>query len=142
MNPETLHAYFDGELPPEERARVEAALRADPSLAEELRAIGAVDRALETLSAVEAPADFEARLRARRLREERRGRLLRRAAPMAAAAAVLAALLLARGGGDAEPHGEPLSEPLLYMWETDTATYGSLGLDALEAEVLRELESS
>jgi anti-sigma factor RsiW len=141
MNPETLHAYFDDELPPDERARVEAALRADASLAEELRLLGEVDRALETLAAVEASPGFEARIRARRAREEGRRRLLRLLAPFAAAAAIVAALFLARGGG-AAPAPDPFAEPLLYMWETDTSTYGSLGLDALEAEVLRELERS
>ncbi len=33
----TLHAWFDGELPPEQAAAVEASLRADPELAAQLR---------------------------------------------------------------------------------------------------------
>ena len=52
ITPEMLAAYADGELEPQERARVEAAIAANPALADEV----AAHRALrETLSAHFAP---------------------------------------------------------------------------------------
>ncbi len=63
IDPETLSAYFDGELPPEDAARVEAALRADPAVArevEDLARVGAAVRACLGAEAREVPeARFE-----------------------------------------------------------------------------------
>ncbi|RMG99974.1 MAG: hypothetical protein D6705_01655 [Deltaproteobacteria bacterium] len=54
FEPETLSAYHDGELPPEDAARVEAALRADPKLARETEAIDELGTALRAVLEADA----------------------------------------------------------------------------------------
>jgi len=139
VNLEELNAYLDGELPPEARERVEAALRDDPALAEQLRALREVDRALELMPAAEASPAFAARLEAARLRA-RGGRFRRLVLPIAAAAAAVAAAVALFGGR--RPPEEPFAQTTVYVWETDTSTYGSLSLTALEDEVLAQIEGS
>jgi anti-sigma factor RsiW len=139
MNRDQLHAHFDGELPPADRAEVERALQKDPALAADLRAIAAVDRALEALPGLEAPPDLETRVR-RALRARTRGRLLALALPLAAAAAALALFLLPRRPEPAAPAELFTAEDYRdYAWEADAATYGSLALRDLKAEILSEL---
>jgi anti-sigma factor RsiW len=67
VDDETLSAYLDGELSPAERARVEAALAADPALRQRLAALEAATLSFaESIRAVDrapAPAHVEALLR-------------------------------------------------------------------------------
>lgn len=56
---------LDGELSPEERARVEAALSEDAELLRELDSLKRVDDLYRALPAVSAPANFEADIRER-----------------------------------------------------------------------------
>ena len=139
MNDETLHAYFDGELSPEEAARLESELAADPSLAERLRELRGLDAALGALEGHEAGPAFADSVLAR-TRSPRRGMLLRRLAPLAAAAAIVVAVVLGR-----EPQGtenDIRADELDYAWEADAETFGSLRLRDLEDEILKELETS
>jgi len=139
MNRDTLHALFDGELPPDEAARARDALRADPDAEAELRALEAAHEALDALPAAAAPPGLAARVLAR---ARRRARLVRLAAPTAAAAAALLLTLLLRPGAPGGAAGEGAREAPEYFWEGDVDTYGSLALRDLAAEVLEELEAS
>jgi len=137
MSYEMLHDYFDGRLAPDEAARFERALDADPQLRERLRELRELDAALETLPGYRAPADFTARV-LEAARRRRTPLVLRIALPLAAAAALLLAVFLA------EPKTE---EPLDYgapdyVWEADVETYGSLALTDMEDLILAELEAS
>lgn len=60
---ERLAAYLAGELDPDERRALEAALARDPALRARLAAIRATDEALGALPPVDVPADFSRRLR-------------------------------------------------------------------------------
>ena len=138
MKPETLSAYLDGELSPEEAARVEQALRADPALEAELTTLRAVDRALDVLPGCEAPDDLEQRVRAA-LATRRRGRLIMLVSAAAAAAAILVAVLLTQGGAE-QTRGLPeVPVATEYEWEFDEDLYQCMGLDAIEEAVLEEL---
>jgi anti-sigma factor RsiW len=136
-----LHAYFDGQLPPEERARFERALASDPALREGLRELRELDAALGALPGHAAPPGFSARVTRVARARRRRGAILRLAIPLAAAAAALLAVVL-----DAVVPDRPAAEPALvedaYIWEADIETYGSLALTDLEDQILEELEAS
>ncbi len=107
-----LSAWLDGELPPEQAARVARAVAADPAwstAADELRAL---DSLLVAHAAPEPAADLPARIRAAARNETRAKRpapvlrLVRWLAPAAAAAAVLiaaVAILSPDGGKDPRP---------------------------------------
>ncbi len=141
MKPETLSAYLDGELSPEEAARVEQALRADPALETELTTLRAVDRALDVLPGCEAPDDLEQRVRAE-LVTRSRGRLIMLVSAVAAAAAILVAVLLGQGGAehtDGLSNRQIIESPGEYEWEFDEDLYQCMGLDSIEEAVLEEL---
>jgi anti-sigma factor RsiW len=142
VNAETLHAYLDGELSPAEAALVERALEADPHLAAELRAMRAADEALSLLPGCEAPADLADRVLAAARRPRRLRRWLVQVPFVAAAAAVLVAALLSEHRPP--PVDDPFSvdEHLPYVWEADSATFGSLALEDLEDRILEELEAT
>lgn len=129
-----LHDCLDGRLPPEERARFDRELAADPDLRERLRELREVDAVLGALPGHSAPADFTARV-VRAARRRRTG-ILRLAMPLAAAAAVVLAVLLAR-----TPE-KPVPAEDGYIWESDVETYGSLALTDLEDQILEELEGT
>ncbi len=130
-----LHEYLDGQLPPEERARFERELAADPLLRDRLRQLREVDALVAALRGHAAPADFTARA-VRAVRRRRLGGILRLAVPLAAAAAVLLAALL-------RPEAEPAAPAEDgYIWESDEETYGSLALTDLEDLILEELEGA
>jgi len=57
-----LSAYLDGELSPDEHARVEQALSADAALRAELESLRQVSRLLNRHGAVDAPFGFQARV--------------------------------------------------------------------------------
>jgi anti-sigma factor RsiW len=142
MNAETLHAYLDGELSPAEAAEVERALADDPRLRAELRAMRAADDALAQLPGCEGPADLAERVLAAARRPRRLRRWFVQVPFVAAAAAVLVAALLS------EPRAPPADDPfsvdehLPYVWEADSATFGSLALEDLEDRILAELEAT
>jgi len=136
MSDERLHAYFDGQLPPEEKARFERELAADPRLAEGLRGLRELDAALGMLPGHAAPADFTARV-VRAARRRRAGAVLRLFVPLAAAAAVAVAVFLPLPAS----HPPPAQEAA-YIWESDIETYGSLALTDLEDEILEEIEGT
>ncbi len=143
IDTESLHAYFDRELSPEEAAAVERAVRADPALAEELRRLGDVDAALGTLPGCIPAAEWTQRVASSA--RTRGGRLLRLLLPLAAAAGLLLALL--PGGGAGKGELQPafdLADHLEYVWEADADTYGSLALNdsEFEALILAELRST
>lgn len=139
MGDPTLHDYFDGRLAPEETARFERALEADPELRERLHGLREMDAALGMLPGLAAPADFTARVARAALR--RRGSILRFVLPLAAAAAVVLLALSLRPGrsGPMPPPQEAAPE---YVWESDVETYGSLALTDLEDQIVKELEGS
>ena len=133
MKPETLSAYLDGELSPEETARVEQALRADPALEAELTTLRALDAALDVLPGCAAPDDLEQRVRAA-LTTRRRGRLVMLVSAVAAAAAILVAVLLGQGTEE-QAGGLPeiqFATPVEYEWEFDEDLYQCMGLDSIE----------
>ncbi len=139
MNREQLNALFDGELPPDEAARLREQIEADPAARRELLALAALGEALETLPGAHAPADFAARVLGR---ARRPAPLFRLVLPLAAAAAaILLALFLPFGAprGFVPPSHEEAQE---YFWEADVDTYGSLALRDLKQEVLAELDAS
>jgi anti-sigma factor RsiW len=136
MSDERLHAYFDGQLPPEERARFERDLAADPRLSEALRELRELDAALGSVPGHAAPPDFTARV-VRSVRRGRAGAVLRLFVPLAAAAAVAAAVFLP--WPESPP---PAQEAAAYIWESDVETYGSLALTDLEDEILKEIEGT
>jgi len=167
MNADTLQAYFDGELGPEERREVERMLEADPSLAERFAALEGTDRLLEMLPAHDGdaagfaarltrelrleralellpahpdPAAFGERVLRAARRERRRGLLVRFAAPLAAAAAVLAAVVLL--APSTAPPARSSNAPADYAWETDLETFGSLAVTDQEADILEELQAT
>jgi hypothetical protein len=96
-----LSAYLDGQLGPDERHAVEAALLADPRLAEELRGLAVLRDLLAGLPR-ESPADLTSRVMRRVRRRALLGRAggliawgpVRAAGLVAVAAGVLAALVL------------------------------------------------
>jgi anti-sigma factor RsiW len=130
-----LHDYLDGNLPPDEKARFEAALASDPDLRGRLRELHELDDALGTLPGHAAPRDFTARV-VRAARRRRWGAILRLAVPLAAAAGVALAVLSTR-----RPVAPAPAEDV-YIWETDEETYGSLALTDLEDLILKELEGT
>ena len=138
---ELLHAYLDGELDAAETAAFQTEVARDPALRSELEALRAIDNALETLPGHMAPADFTDRVVA--AAGKPRGLLVRLALPLAAAAALALAVFVPRGP-DAVGTADPFTteEHLDYVWETDAETFGSLSLDELEGQILRELESA
>jgi len=165
MNPELLHAYFDGALDADQTAEVERALAAEPSLRAQLDTIGDVDGALTMLGEVEVDDAFTDRVMrgihvdgaldllpgheatpgfAERVvrATRRRGLLLRLGVPIAAAAAaVLIAVVALRDEPD--PSGGPDDVPVAeYRWEVDTEVFDSLDLHDLEDEILNELEAT
>lgn len=141
MNLEELYAYLDGELAPEEEARVRRALQDDPSAAALLERLQAADRALDELPGLEASPGFTARVLAA-ARHRARGRLVRLLAPVAAAAALLLAVLGTGGGETAPEEIFSTQEHLEYVWETDAETFGSLAFTELDDAILAELEAS
>lgn len=136
MSDERIHAYFDGQLPPEEKARFERELAADPRLSEGLRELRRLDEALGMLPGHAAPFDFTARV-VRAARRRRAGTVLRILVPLAAAAAVAAAVFLPLRSTPPPPPQETA-----YIWESDVETYGSLALTDLEDEILEEIEGT
>jgi len=138
MKRELLYAYLDGELPAEEAAELKARLAADPALAAELATLRGVDTALDMLPGHEAPEDFTERVLAATRR--RHGLLLRLALPLATAAAVALAVFLPRSEPKAAS-SDPFSteEYIDYVWEADAETYGSLSLNELEGQILKDL---
>jgi anti-sigma factor RsiW len=143
MNNEQLYAYLDGELGPEETARVESALASEPALAAELDLLRGVDRALGTLPGHEAPDDLADRV-LEEARRRGRGRLVRLALPLAAAAALALALFLPgqHGNGNGLIEEFTPEEHINYVWESDAETFGSLGLSDLEDQILEGLDSA
>jgi hypothetical protein len=100
---EDLAAYLDGELGEAARARVDARLAGDAALRAELNALREIDALYRALPLVNAPEDFDARLRDRlddertaaepiRLSTRRRHERQRRVWPMLAAAALVATM--------------------------------------------------
>ena len=142
MNPELLHALHDGELDAEQEAEVRRALECDPDLRAAFEAIGRTDRALELLSPVEVGPGFTDRvIRTRHARG--RGRVVRWLVPLTAAAALILAVRLSGPdvpGQETAREAWSLEPAVGYAWETDRETFGNLSLDALEAEILAELE--
>ena len=130
-----LHDYFDGRLAPEEKARFERELLADPELRDRLRELRDLDAALGTVPGHAAPADFTARVV--RAAGRRRAGILRLALPLAAAAAaVLLVVIFSRTPAAPAPAED------VYTWETDQETYGSLALTDLEDQILEELKGT
>lgn len=143
MNKELLYAYLDGELNPEEAARLEARLAADAALSEELAALRQVDATLDALPGHEVSDDFTERVAA--AARPRRGILLRLGLPLAAAAALALAVFLPRTDRPSPPAEPPTfttEEHLDYVWEADGETFGSLSLNELEGQILVELDSA
>ena len=143
MNTELLYAYLDGELNPEEAARLEARLAADPALAAELAALRQIDAALDALPGHEVTDDFTERVVA--VARPRRGILLRLGLPLAAAAALALAVFLPPADEPAPLADAPTfttEEHLDYVWEADGETFGSLSLNELEGQILKELGSA
>jgi anti-sigma factor RsiW len=142
MNEEMLHAYLDGELTPDETARLEQAFASDAALAAEYEQLCAVHESLDLLESIETRIEGAEILR--RGRRRRTGRILRIVAPLAAAAAALALLVVPRPGS--EPTSEAVFSPeeqVQYLyWESDAETYGSGDLSALEDEIVEALEPS
>ena len=137
MSDERIHAYFDGWLPSEEKARFERELASDPALRERLARLRELDAALGTLPGHAAPDDFTARV----VRASRRGRagvILRIVVPLAAAEGIAMAVFLLW------PTERPKEqqEAAAYIWESDVETYGSLALTDLEDEILKEIEGT
>jgi len=98
---EELSAFLDGRLDARRAAQIEDHLRSDPHWREALNGLGAVDRALETLSPPPAPpADLADRVIAGVRRRQRRGPwqwVIRIGGSLAAAAAVaVVAIVIAR----------------------------------------------
>lgn len=135
MEPMDLHDYLDGRMTPEEKARFERELAADPELSDRLRELRELDKALGTLPGHAAPPDFTDRVV--RAARRPRGGILRLAIRLGAvaAAAVLALVLMRKPEAPA-----PLVDA--YTWETDVETYGSLALTDLEDQILEELEGT
>ena len=140
MSPERLYAYLDGELTPDEAARVESAAASDSELAARLRELKLLDHALETLPGLQAGPDFTTRVVAR-IRRGRRIRIAAVFAPLAAAAAIAAALLLARVQSPAV-RAFTQEDYLDYAWEADAETYEPLSLQDLQSQILEELGST
>ena len=143
MNREMLYAYLDGELSPEEAARLEAALAEDRALRLDLEQLRRVENALETLPGRDAAEGFTERVVAAARRKRPGGLLVRLAVPLAAAAALVLAVFVPRGETGPSP-GDPFTndEHLDYVWESDAETFGSLSLDELEGQILEELDSA
>ena len=142
MNTEQLYAYLDGELNQKEAARLEARLAADPALAAELAALRQVDAALDALPGHEVSDAFTERVAA--AARPRRGILLRLGLPLAAAALALA-VFLPPADEPTPPADVPTfttEEHLDYVWEADGETFGSLSLNELEGQILKELGSA
>jgi len=139
MSDERIHEYFDGRLSPEEKARFERELAADPSLRERLAELRELDAALGTLPGHAAPGDFTERV-VRAAHRRPAGAILRILVPLAAAAGILVAVLLLWP----TPHRSerPAQEAAAYIWESDVETYGSLALTDLEDEILKEIEGT
>jgi anti-sigma factor RsiW len=117
--PERVTGYVDGELPPEERARIEEHLRGCAVCREQVAAEQALRAGLHALPEVEPPPGMEARLRA----------MLRAARPSPwrmllpiAAAFVAAALWAARS-------------PTVLAWELSRDHDKCFGMQQLPAEV-------
>lgn len=138
MSDERIHAYFDGQLPPEEKARFERELAADPALREQLAHLRELDAALGTLPGHAAPGDFTARV-VRAAHRRPAGAILRLLVPLAAAASIAMAVLLLWPSAQPKP---PAQEAAAYIWESDVETYGSLALTDLEDEILKEIEGT
>lgn len=138
MNIEQLYAYLDGELSPAEAAEVERAAAADPAVALQLDELRALDQALGALPGVETDGEFTERV-VRAARRRRSGRIVRLLIPLAAAAAILVAVVW-NGREEAAPAEIFTAEDYAdYVWEADAETYGTLALDDLEDEILKEL---
>lgn len=137
MSDERLHEYLDGQLSPEEAARLERELDTDAALREQLAGLRDLDAALDALPGHAAPTDFTARV-VHAVRRRRRGALVRILLPLAAAAGI-AAIALRLLSGDPAPPGR---EAAAYTWESDVETYGSLALTDLEDEILEEIEGT
>jgi anti-sigma factor RsiW len=135
MDDPRLHDFLDGRLPPEDRARLERELAADPLLSDRLRELRALDAAIAALPGHAAPPDFTARVV--RAARKRRLRILRLVMPLAGvAAAVLLVVFFARTPERPAPAQDA------YLWEWDHETYGSLALTDLEDQILEELEGT
>lgn len=132
---EHLTAYIDGELDPQTRAEVEAALASDP----ELRAMEqGLRTTVATMQQLPAPADASADLRRRVLsgfaQHEsppwwRRWLTVPRLVPVLGAGALAAVVVVARGADERALGGEP------------DAIFIAQHLDELEALELQGLES-
>ncbi len=113
LDPETLAAYVDGLLPPEERARVDAEIAADPENFEWLvNTIGAVDDDTMPGSALPAPPGRAGR----RVGAAGRGRVGR--AGGATAARVVAAPARSSGGSEVRHAGGRSGTRALHRGET------------------------
>jgi len=91
-----LSAYFDGELPPAEAARVERLIADDPAWATALAELQSLDVALDAYECPAMPRELPSRIvAARRAERSVWVRVLRLAAPLAAAAVIVLAMTLA-----------------------------------------------
>jgi len=122
-----LSALLDGELPPEERARVEAHLETCPECRQLLEELRALDTQLAALPGVAASPDFDARLGKR----IRRPRILTFRPTMRIAWAAAAVVLVAVGLGlflsarpDVRPPGQIAYEANLELL-VDSAFLGT-----------------
>ena len=66
---EQLSAYFDGELPAEEAARIQSLIATDSAWAEALGDLQALDTAMDVYTAAQAQADLAGRIIAAARRE-------------------------------------------------------------------------
>jgi anti-sigma factor RsiW len=143
MSDERLHSYFDGELPPEERARLEAELASDPALADRLRELRELDLALDALPGTGVSPEFTSRVvRAARRRRSVIVRLVPLMAAAAAAAVALAILLPRSEAPTGKGSGTGTATAAAYTWEQDHETYGSLAVTDMEDQILEELEGT
>ncbi len=110
---EQLSAYFDGELPAEEAARIQSLIATDSAWAEALGDLQALDTAMDVYTAAPAQADLAGRIIAA-ARRERTGsnltiKLVKYLAPLAAAAAAIVVYVAVHQPvGSREGMGQPV----------------------------------
>lgn len=116
-----VSAYYDGELPPEERARVEEHIRQCPICAKELDQLRQISRLLGAARIPDLPADLPPRLRGAAPSAADRWLVRTAEALTAVAAAVLVAsgLWLWRTSATQATRNDPFS-----TWEETAVTLG------------------
>lgn len=95
---EELVAWMDGELPPDQAARVAGLVRQDPPWQATYREFLAVDAALDRLEVPPPSAHLTDRIVRAARRRQMAGRVFRALAPLAAAAAIILAVWLGSRG--------------------------------------------